>query len=69
MIYHVRIYYDEKGSNVEYTTDTNIERIKEQFCELLKEKIPLIVTTKTGVDIINPDKVIFFEIKELKQDD
>jgi hypothetical protein len=69
MKYHVRIYYDEKGSNVEYTTDTDIERIKEQFCELLKEKIPLIVTTKTGIDIINPDKVIFFEIKELKQDD
>lgn len=69
MTYHVRIYYDEKGSNVEYTTDTDIERIKEQYCEILKGKIPLIVNTKTGVAIINPDKVIFFEIKELKQDD
>lgn len=46
MIYHVRIYYDEKGSNVEYTTDTGKEQLKEQFCEILNKKLPLIVNTK-----------------------
>lgn len=67
--YRVRICYDEKGSNIDYTTDTNKEQLREGLVKALNDDVPLIIDNPEYTVILNPNKIIFIEIKELKQDD
>ena len=62
----IKIYYDNKGSNIQYTTDDNEERLKELLPELIRGKIPIVVNTDKGFAVLNPEKVALIEAKELE---
>ncbi len=68
MMYHVRIYYDEKGSNIDYTIDISKEQLTEELLKALNNNTPLVVNNPKYTVILNTNKVIFIEIKELKDD-
>ncbi len=67
-MYHVRIYYDEKGSNIDYTIDISKEQLTEELLKALNNNTPLVVNNPKYTVILNTNKVIFIEIKELKDD-
>ena len=69
MKYEIKIYYDNKGSNVQYTTDDNGEKLKEFLPELIRDKTPIVVNVDNGFVVLNPEKVVFIEAKELEKND
>lgn len=67
MKYEIKIYYDNKGSNVEYATDDNEERLKDFLPKVIRDKAPIIVNVDNGFVVINPEKVVCIEAKELNK--
>lgn len=67
MKYEIKIYYDDKGSNVQYTINDNKERLKELLSELIRDKKPIIVNNDKGFIVLNPEKVVCIEAKELEK--
>lgn len=69
MKYEIKIYYDNNGSNIQYKTDDNEEKVKEFLPKLIRDKTPIVVNIDNGFVVLNPEKVVFIEAKELKQND
>lgn len=67
MKYEIKIYYDDKGSNVQYTINDNKERLQELLPELIRDKKPIIVNSDNGFIVLNPEKVVCIEAKELEK--
>lgn len=67
MKYEIKIYYDNKGSNVQYATDDNEERLKEFLPKLIRDKMPIVVNVDNGFVVLNPEKVVCIEVKELEK--
>lgn len=67
MKYEIKIYYDNKGSNVQYTIDDNKERLKELLPNLIRDKTPIVVNSDNGFVVLNPEKVVCIEAKKLEK--
>ena len=67
MKYEIKIYYDDKGSNVQYTINDNKERLKRLLPELIRDKTPIVVNSDNGFIVLNPEKVVCIEAKELEK--
>lgn len=67
MKYEIKIYYDNKGSNVQYTTDDNEGKLKEFLPELIRGKIPIVVNKDNGFVVLNPEKIVLIEAKEFSK--
>lgn len=67
MKYEIKIYYDNNGSNIQYKTDDNEEKVKELLPKLIRDKTPIVVNMDNGFVVLNPEKVIFIEAKELEK--
>ena len=65
MKYEIKIYYNNKSNKVQYTTDDNKKRLKEHVLKLINEKLPIIVNIDNGFVVINPEKIVCIEVKEL----
>lgn len=65
MKYEIKIYYGNNSSNVQYITDVNEKRLKENLPKLISDKLPIIVDTDNGFVVLNPEKVACIEVKEL----
>lgn len=66
MKYEIKIYYDNKGSNVQYATDDSEERLKDFLPKLIRDKTPIVVNVDNGFVVLNPEKVVCIEAKELE---
>lgn len=67
MKYEIKIYYDNNGSNIQYKTDDNEEKVKEFLPKLIRDKTPIVVNMDNGFVVLNPEKVVCIEAKELKE--
>ena len=67
MKYEIKIYYDNNGSNIQYNTDDNEEKVKEFLPKLIRDKTPIVVSMDNGFVVLNPEKVVFIEAKELEK--
>lgn len=67
MKYEIKIYYDNKGSNIQYTTDDNEEKLKEFLPALIRDKTPIVVNTDNSFVVLNPEKVVLIEAKKLEK--
>ena len=67
MKYEIKIYYDDKDSNVQYTTDDSEERLKKFLPELIRDKKPIIINVDNGFVVLNPEKIVCIEARELEK--